>query len=117
MNIFNKQPSAEDMIISAFNQTSSGNIGIFNRPQYVNPDGKISTVRSIGINDGTNEILIPTISDTGKLLTAEEALGMYGKTGKHLGKFKNRRGAENYADLLHIQQQSMIEALKKELSK
>lgn len=80
-----------------------GNIDIHNRPVVKNGD-KISTVRSISINEDGKEILIPTVSDEGKLLSDKEAIDLYHRTGKHLGKFDSVANANAYAEKLHQQQ-------------
>lgn len=85
-------------------QYGQGNIDLYNRPQVKMKDGTIATVRSMSFNDGKNEVLIPTVSDDGKLLTDEEAIKQYRETGKYLGKFSSVEEANNYADLLHNEQ-------------
>ena len=87
------------------NQYGKGNIDLYNRPQYKNPDGSTSTVRSMSFNDGTNEVLIPTISQDGNSLTAQQAVDTYRKTGQYLGKFDTPQQADSYAMRLHYQQQ------------
>ena len=92
-------------------QYGKGNIDLFNRPQYVNEDGSISTVRSISIGDENgNEILIPTVGfdKKGRAVswTDDEAIDHYYKTGEHLGKFKSVKEADEYAEKLHKQQEA-----------
>ena len=81
-----------------------GNIDLYARPQVKNPDGSISTVRSMSFNDGLKEIVIPTVSDDGRIMTDNEAIDNYYKTGKYLGKFNTVDEATKYADRLHNEQ-------------
>lgn len=81
-----------------------GNINLFNRPVVKNNDGSISTVRSMSFNDGNREILIPTVSNDGKIMTDRQAIQNYYNTGQHLGKFSNPNRATNYAQILHAMQ-------------
>ena len=91
--------------------TGKGNIDLTNRPKYVNPDGRISTVRSksFGFGQGENkkEVLLPTISDDGAPMSDQEAIEQYKKTGKHLGEFSSVEEANAYANKLHTDQEAM----------
>ncbi|EHK57736.1 PLxRFG domain-containing protein [Allomesorhizobium alhagi] len=81
-----------------------GNIDLHNRPVVKNADGSISTVRSVSFNIGGNEVLIPTVSPDGKILSNEDALRLYKQTGQHLGKFATPEAATKYAERLHDDQ-------------
>ena len=89
-----------------------GNIDLTNRPKVVNPDGSISTVRSMSFNFDGKEVLLPTISDEGKNLSPEEAQEQFRRTGKHLGIFDSPEEATKYAKQLHKDQEKMLEKSK-----
>jgi hypothetical protein len=78
-----------------------GNIDLSNRPVRRNADGSISTVLSMSFEEDGKEVLVPKISNTGKLLSDEEAIKEYRKSGKYLGKFNNEQDADQYAQALH----------------
>lgn len=86
---------------------SPGNIDLSKRPVVKNPDGSISTVRSISFNQDGKEVLVPTVSPDGRILSNDEALDLYRKTGQNLGVFDSPASADAYAQSLHNQQSSM----------
>ena len=85
-----------------------GNIDLYDRPQYVYPDGAIATVESMSFEDNGEEVLIPTIGrDTeGNPVkwTDDEAIDHYYETGEYLGKFQTPEEADEYAIRLHNEQ-------------
>lgn len=85
----------------------AGNIDLTKRPVVKNPDGSISTIRSISVNIDGREVLIPTVSDDGKVLTDRQAVDLFKRTGKHLGMFDSPEAATTYAERLHQQQAEM----------
>jgi hypothetical protein len=86
-----------------------GNIDIANRPVAKNADGSISTVRSMSINEDGKSILIPTVVG-GKVVSNEEAIAHYHKTGENLGVFQTDAQADAYSQSLHEQQAGMYAA-------
>src|SRR5262245_65237395 len=82
----------------------AGNIDLTNRPRVKNPDGSISTVRSMGVNVDGQEVLIPTVSEDGRIMSDDEAVEQYKRTGKHLGKFDSVDASNAYAQQLHEDQ-------------
>lgn len=97
-------PRAPSPDLPAAGRVEKGNIDLDARPVVKNGD-KISTVRSASFNFGDGkETLIPTVSDDGRLLSNDEAIDQFKKTGKHLGKFDTPDNATAYAEKLHEQQ-------------
>jgi len=81
-----------------------GNIDLAKRPRVINPDGSVSTVRSMSIGTDAGEYLIPTVSDAGKSLSEQQAIEQFYATGRHLGLFDSPGNATAYAKRLHDQQ-------------
>lgn len=82
-----------------------GNIDITQRADVKNSDGSRSTVRSMSFEEGGKEILIPTVVGN-KVVSDDEAIAEYHKTGKHLGMFDNPESATAYAKQLHSDYES-----------
>lgn len=85
--------------------TVPGNIDLNNRPVVQNRDGTISTVRSMSFGTDQGEVLVPTVSDDGRLLSDEQAIEQYRRSGRHLGIFNTPDEATAYARRLHDQQE------------
>lgn len=82
----------------------AGNIDLSARPVVKNADGSVSTVRSISFNEDGQEILIPMVSNDGRIMSDQEAIDTYHRTGKYLGKFGSVAEANAYAEKLHNDQ-------------
>jgi hypothetical protein len=89
-----------------------GNVDLLDRPQVKNKDGSVSTVRSMSFNEDGKEILVPTVSWDGKILSNKEAIEQYHKTGQHLGVFDSEDAANNYAEQLHNSQADLYTGKK-----
>lgn len=91
-------------------QLEPGNIDLKNRPRVKNPDGSISTVRSMSTNIEGREVLLSTVSDDGRLLSDQEAIDAYRQSGKHLGIFDSPENATAYAEQLHNDQAALLKS-------
>ena len=93
-----------------------GNINLFTRRARVNnPDGSISTIRSMSFQDPRDkkETLIPQVIKQGgqwKVVNERQAINHYRKTGEHLGKFDTPEEATSFGEMLHT-----MEALKEKV--
>lgn len=87
-----------------------GNIDMGTRPRVKNPDGSVSTVRSMSVNMDGREVLIPTVSDDGRIMGNDEAVANYRKTGKHLGMFDTAANATAFAQALHNSEAAKLDA-------
>lgn len=77
-----------------------GNIDLYAKRPVKNPDGSISTVRSMSFDEDGQEVLIPTV--VGKRVVSDRrAITEYRRTGRHLGKFGSVKEANAYAQQLH----------------
>lgn len=81
-----------------------GNIDLNKRPTVHNRDGTISTVRSMSANFDGTEYLIPTVSDDGRIMSEQEAVDTFLRTGRHLGAFNSPDAATQWAERLHREQ-------------
>jgi hypothetical protein len=82
-----------------------GNIDMTTRPLVRNPDGSVSTIRSMSYSPGAGrEVLIPTVSNEGTIMKGREAVPYWGGRGQNLGVFSNPEDADAYAQKLHEMQ-------------
>jgi soluble lytic murein transglycosylase-like protein len=87
-----------------------GNIDVSNLPAVPNPDGTVSTVRSISIEQDGETYLIPTVIN-GKVVSNDEAIASFKKTGKNLGVFADEKSADTYAEQLHNSEARRVGAM------
>lgn len=90
-------------------QYGAGNIDLYDRPQYRNANGSISTVDSTSYNIDGQEVLLPTVWNRNGTpyhsSNDEEILQRYRDTGEYLGKFSTVEESNDYAEKLHLEQQ------------
>lgn len=78
-----------------------GNVNLHNRKTAHNPDGSISTVRSITVTgDRGQAVLLPTVVG-GRVVSNDDAISHYLQSGEHLGVFTDESAAGRYAESLH----------------
>lgn len=78
--------------------------------RYKDPDSgktEFGTVRTISFEEDGKEVVIPTIVN-GKLLTPQQAIEHYHKTGESFGKYDSIEEADRIARMLHEEHQSRI---------
>ena len=95
--------------IGNIGQYGAGNIDLYDRPQYRNANGSISTVDSKSYNIDGQEVLLPTVWNRNGTpyhsSNDEEILQRYRDTGEYLGKFSTVEEANDYAEKLRLEQQ------------
>ena len=85
-----------------------GNIDLSNRPRVKMPDGSTRTVYPMSFGTDKGEVLLPTVSDDGKIMTPKEAWNQYERTGRHLGIYKDRASADKAANRIHLDQEKLL---------
>jgi hypothetical protein len=84
-----------------------GNMDLANRPYVWHDDGSASTVRSMGVDldePGGLETLVPTVSNDGRLLTADEAIEEFYRTGQHMGRYSSPEASTRAGEEIHLDQ-------------
>lgn len=84
----------------------AGNLDLTTRPRVRNDDGSVSTVRTISVTFDEGTFLLPTVIGK-KVVSDEEAIEHFKKTGENFGLFKTPEAADKYGVALHNQQESM----------
>lgn len=80
-----------------------GNIDLAHRPTVHNPDGSISTVRSITVGGDNGSYLLPTVVGN-RVVSNDDAIKHWQQTGEYLGAFDTEDAADAYAQSLHEEQ-------------
>lgn len=102
-----QMPASGLLAPGSLGQFGAGNIDLTMRPRVKNPDGSISTVLSFSTNIDGKEVLLPLVSDDGRIVSEDEAIRDYERTGRYLGKFNTPEEADAYAERLHNEQESI----------
>ena len=88
---------------------AQGNIDLARRPIVRNPNGSISTVRSIGIGTPLGETVIPTVVGP-RVVSNQQAIAQYNRTGQQLGSFRTVPQADRFATQLHGSLAALMQA-------
>lgn len=86
-----------------------GNLPTGIRSQVRNPDGSVSTVRTISIGTDGGEVVIPTVVG-GKVLSNDAAIAHYRQTGENFGTFRSVDDANAFAQALHEYHARLLQA-------
>ena len=84
-----------------------GNIDVSKRGPVPTGGGQVATVRSIGIEENGEHIVIPTVVGN-KIVSDDEAVQHYHETGEYLGKFKDQASADTFAQTLHESEEKRV---------
>jgi len=85
-----------------------GNVDLYNRPLIQMPGGKSGSVYSMSFGTPQGEVLVPQISDDGRLMSPNEAIANFHKTGKHLGIFRNPKEADAFGKKISRDQERLF---------
>jgi hypothetical protein len=77
------------------------NMALSARPQVPNADGSISTIRSMSFGTDQGEVLVPTVSPDGRVMSDDEAIKNYYRTGQHMGIFRDPNSATAFGEMAH----------------
>lgn len=98
------QPPTDIKPMAFGGQVEPGNIDLTHRPYVRNADGSVSTILSGSYDIDGKHVLLPHVSDDGRILDSKAAIDQYETTGKHLGVFKGPREATKAAIWMHEDQ-------------
>lgn len=87
----------------------AGNLPLTIQDRVTNPDGSVSTVRTISFETADGEVLIPTVIN-GNVVSSTEAIAHYEETGENFGTFKSAKEATAYAKWLHEEHEKTLES-------
>lgn len=76
------------------------NMDVNQRPHIQNPDGSVSTVRSMSFGDDSGEVVVPTVTANG-IVSPDQAINDYYRTGQHMGIFDTPEHATDFAEMVH----------------
>lgn len=84
-----------------------GNINLRRHGHVRNPNGSISTIRTMSFGTDRGEVLVPTVIG-GRRLTPQQAIRRYYLTGEHYGIFRSVAAANQQAQILHNLHQALF---------
>lgn len=100
-----RQPVARLTRDNGWGALERGNIDLDRRPHVRNADGSMSTVRSMGVGIDGKQYLIPTVSDDGRIMSDDEAVREFKRTGRHLGVYASPAESDRAGQAIHEDQE------------
>jgi hypothetical protein len=90
---------------NAYGALEPGNIDLTRRPHVRNADGSVSTVYSMGTEINGKQYLIPLVHDDGYIMTPDQGIAEFERTGKHLGVYASPEDSDRAAQAIHEDQE------------
>ena len=95
-----------------YHPVKPGNLPLGVRYRVPNPDGSISTVRTMSVGTDEGEFLIPTIVNN-QLLSDDAAIDHFFNTGENFGLFDSIEAADDFANRLHLSHENFLKTEQK----
>lgn len=89
---------------NGYNAIKPGNVDLSHRPFVQNIDGSVSSVRSMGAELDGKQMLIPTVDPYGRIMTDDQAIEEYRRSGQNLGTYRTPEDSDRAGEAIHNDQ-------------